>query len=154
MNQKVIILPSVMCCTPAEMEPYVRGFEEGGVDAIHFDVMDGHYVPNIMMGVRDYQFLKSITDMPVDIHLMCTEPEMFLEYLKPQPKDWVSFHPEVARNPYRFLMSIRERGCRAGIVLSPGEPGYGSESGLRGTEDGAGSSGEAETYPGNHRSLR
>ena len=122
MNQKVIILPSVMCCTPAEMEPYVRGFEEGGVDAIHFDVMDGHYVPNIMMGVRDYQFLKSITDMPVDIHLMCTEPEMFLEYLKPQPKDWVSFHPEVARNPYRFLMSIRERGCRAGIVLSPGEP--------------------------------
>ena len=45
-----------------------------------------------------------------------------MEYLKPQPKDWVSFHPEVARNPYRFLMSIRERGCRAGIVLSPGEP--------------------------------
>lgn len=122
MNQKVIILPSVMCCTPAEMEPYVRSFEESKVDAIHFDVMDGHYVPNIMMGVRDYQFLKSITEMPVDIHLMCTEPEMFLEYLKPQPKDWVSFHPEVARNPYRFLMSIRERGCRAGIVLSPGEP--------------------------------
>lgn len=122
MNKKVTILPSIMCSTPDNTRDYVRAFEENGIDAIHFDVMDGHYVPNIMLGVRDYQFLKSITSMPVDVHLMCTEPEMFVEYIKPQPGDWVSFHPETARNPYRLIQSIQDRGCRAGIALSPAVP--------------------------------
>lgn len=122
MNQKVIILPSIMCSTPQNMDAFVRAFEQNEIPAIHFDVMDGHYVANVMMGVRDYQFLKSITDIPIDLHLMCTEPEMFVEYMNPQPGDWVSFHPETARNPYRLLMAIRDRGCRAGIALSPGVP--------------------------------
>lgn len=122
MKQKVIILPSIMCSTPDNMKAYVRAFEENGIDAIHFDVMDGHYVPNIMLGVRDYQFLKSITDIPVDIHLMCREPELFIEYMKPQAGDWISFHPETAGNPYRLLQVIKDRGCLAGIAISPGVP--------------------------------
>ena len=122
MNRKIIISPSIMCCTPAEMEPFLRRFEECGIDTIHFDIMDGHYVPNVMLGVRDYQFIKRTTNLPVDVHMMCTEPEMFLEYFKPQPGDWVSFHPETARNPYRLLQAIRDRGCKAGIALSPAVP--------------------------------
>lgn len=119
MDGKVIILPSIMCSTPQNMGDYIHAFEECGIDAIHFDVMDGHYVPNVMMGVRDYQYIKRITDMPVDMHLMCTAPEMFIEYMNPQPGDWVSFHPETARNPYRLAQAIRDRGCLAGIALSP-----------------------------------
>lgn len=119
MSQKIIISPSIMCSTPGDMEAYIRAFEEAGVDTIHFDVMDGHYVPNVMLGVRDYQAIKRATDLPVDIHLMCTEPEMFLDYFAPKAPDWVSFHPEVARNPYKFAQAIRDRGCRAGIALSP-----------------------------------
>ena len=122
MSQKTKILPSIMCSSPADMEAYIREFEKCGIDAIHFDVMDGHFVPNIMLGVRDYTAIKKATQMPVDIHLMCEDPELYLDYFKPQPGDWVSFHPETSRNPYRLLMAIRDRGCRAGIVLSPGTP--------------------------------
>lgn len=120
MSQKTLILPSIMCSTPEKVEAFIREFEKCGIDAIHFDVMDGHFVPNVMLGVRDYAAIKKATGMPVDIHLMCEEPEKFLDYFKPQPGDWVSFHPEASRNPYSLLMAIRNRGCRAGIVLSPG----------------------------------
>lgn len=120
MSQKTMILPSIMCSTPSNMEGYIREFEKCGIDAIHFDVMDGHFVPNVMLGVRDYTAIKKVTKMPVDIHLMCENPEIFLDYFKPQAGDWVSFHPETAKNPYSLLMNIKNRGCRAGIVLSPG----------------------------------
>lgn len=119
MNRKIIVSPSVMCATPGNMEAYVRKFEGKNMELLHFDVMDGHYVPNVMMGVRDYQFLKSITQIPVDVHLMCTAPEMFEEYFNVQPGDWVCFHPETARNPYSLCMALRDRGCKAGIALSP-----------------------------------
>lgn len=120
---KCKILPSIMCCSGAAAEAYVRAFEESKqVEAIHFDVMDGHYVPNVMLGTRDYQDLKKMTDLPIDIHLMTTTPEKFVEIYNPCPGDWVSFHPETAQNPYRLLQDIKARGCRAGIALSPGVP--------------------------------
>lgn len=120
---KCKILPSVMCCSMGATEGYVRAFEESGqVEAIHFDVMDGHYVPNVMLGVRDYQDLKKMTNLPIDIHLMTTKPEKFVDIFNPQAGDWVSFHPETAENPYRLLQAIKARGCRAGIALSPGVP--------------------------------
>lgn len=122
MKSKVVISPSVMCSTPGNMEAYIRKFEQVGMQLLHFDVMDGHYVPNVMLSVRDYQFLKSKTDIPVDIHLMCTAPEMFVEYFNVQSGDWVCFHPETARNAYSLCQTIRGRGCKAGIALSPATP--------------------------------
>lgn len=122
MNKKFIISPSIMCSTPSDVEAYIREFEKVGIDTIHFDVMDGHYVPNVMLGVRDYQAIKSLTKIPVDIHLMCTAPDAFIEIFKPQPGDWVSIHPETALHPYRTLQHIRDLGCKAGIVLNPGYP--------------------------------
>lgn len=122
MNKNFIISPSIMCSTPSDMEAYVRAFEESSIDAIHFDVMDGHYVPNIMLGVRDYAALKKASKIPVDIHLMCTAPEDFVQILQPAAGDWVSFHPETARNPHRLLVDLRARGCKTGIALSPGVP--------------------------------
>lgn len=115
----VIILPSVMCCEAAEQKGYLKAFEESGVTAIHFDVMDGHYVPNVMLGIRDYNEMKKQTSLPIDVHMMTDKPEEFFEIFQPQAGDWVSFHPETAVNPYRLLQAIRERGCRAGIALSP-----------------------------------
>lgn len=122
MTKNFIISPSIMCSTPSEMERYAHAFEACGIDAIHFDVMDGHYVPNIMLGVRDYAALKKATKLPIDLHLMCTDPEGFVQILQPAADDWVSFHPEEARNPHRLLTELKERGCRAGIALSPGVP--------------------------------
>lgn len=122
MNKKIIISPSIMCVKPWEIRDYIASFEEKNIDLIHFDVMDGHFVPNIMLGTNIYSAIKEITDIPVDIHLMCEEPEQYIEYFNVCKCDWVSFHPEATRQPYRFLQKIRERGCKAGIALNPGTP--------------------------------
>ena len=122
MEPNIPILPSVMCCKPWDLEAYVRAFEKVGIAGIHFDVMDGHYVPNIMLGVSDFDAIRALTDLPLDVHLMCMEPERYLPYFKFRKGDWVSFHPEVCRQPYRLLQSIQSEQLRAGLALSPGIP--------------------------------
>ncbi len=122
MRSIVKILPSVMCCRLWEIKEFVRAFEEAAVEAIHFDVMDGHYVKNIMLGTNFYRDLCELTSLPVDLHFMCEEPEWYLDYFSPRKGDWVSFHPEASRHPYRLLQDIRGRGLRAGLALNPGTP--------------------------------
>ncbi len=114
-----LILPSIMCAKPWEIRDYVREFELAGVDAIHFDVMDGHYVPNVMCSSEEFLALRSLSSMPIDVHLMATEPEHFIDYFKFSPGDWASFHPEVCHQPYRLLMRLREMGLRTGYAISP-----------------------------------
>ena len=123
--KKVAIYPSVMCCKPWELREYIAEFEKNGIDGIHFDVMDGHYVPNIMLGKDDFDAIRSITDLPIDVHFMCIEPENFFPWFDWKPNDKVSFHPETCKQPYRLLMAIREKGMKAGYAMSPGIPlGY------------------------------
>ncbi|MBY4797062.1 ribulose-phosphate 3-epimerase [Collinsella sp. AGMB00827] len=122
-DEKIDIFPSIMCGKPWELKEYIQAFEEAGVSGIHFDVMDGHYVPNIMLGMDDYQAIRSLTSLPLDIHVMTTNPEGFFNYFLPLSKgDRFCFHPEVCKQPYRLLEKIRREGAKAGIVLSPGEP--------------------------------
>jgi ribulose-phosphate 3-epimerase len=111
-----------MCCKLWEIKDYVHAFEEAGVDAIHFDVMDGHYVENVMLGTTCYRDLKELTHIPIDIHLMCLEPEKYLDYFNPSECDRVSFHFESCKQPYKLLQRIRDRGLKAGLVLNPGSP--------------------------------
>lgn len=122
MNRPIKISPSIMCCKLWEVRDYVRAFEEAGVDSIHFDVMDGHYVENIMLGTTFYRDLKELTHIPIDIHLMCLEPERYLDYFTPSAGDRVSFHFESCKQPYKLLQRIRERGLQAGLALNPGTP--------------------------------
>jgi ribulose-phosphate 3-epimerase len=112
-----------MCVRSWELREHIEAFEESQVASIHFDVMDGHFVDNIMLGTSYYEDIKALTDIPVDIHLMCNEPERYLDYFNPRENDWVSFHAGARCNhPYRLLQRIRECGARAGIVLDPGTP--------------------------------
>lgn len=122
MNKRIIISPSIMCVKPWEIPEYIAAFEGKNIDLIHFDVMDGHFVPNIMLGTNIYAAIKEITNIPVDIHLMCEDPGQYIDYFKICKGDWVSFHPETTRQPYRILQKIRELGCKAGIALNPGTP--------------------------------
>ena len=122
MNRKILITPSVMCFHAWELPEYIKAFEEVGVDTIHFDVMDGHFVDNIMLGSSMYRDIIHLTKLPVDIHLMCHEPQRFLNYFKPRENDWVSFHPITCNHPYGLLQAIRDRGARSGIALDPGTP--------------------------------
>lgn len=122
MNESVKILPSLMCERPWEMPEYVAAFEESHVAAIHFDVMDGHYVPNLMLGTDDLAAVRSLTSLPVDVHLMAANPDDLVRILDIRAGDWCSFHPEVALQPYRILQDIRDKGARAGVALSPAVP--------------------------------
>lgn len=120
--KEIKILPSIMCCKVEEFKPFLEKFEKVGIDAIHFDVMDGHYVKNIMLGTPVYKDIKRLSHLPVDIHIMAIEPENFIEYYDIQPGDSISFHPETANQPYKLLQTIKEKGCKAGLVLNPGTP--------------------------------
>ncbi len=120
--KKIKIAPSIMCCKIDEIKDYIQLFEKVKINSIHFDVMDGHYVPNMMLGTTDYKDIKRMTSLPVDIHLMCINPESFIEIYDVQPGDYVSFHPETAKHPYKLLQTIHGRGCKAGLVINPGTP--------------------------------
>ena len=119
---EVKISPSIMCCHIEEYKPYIELFEKVGLDSIHFDIMDGHYVKNVMLGTPIYKDIKRLTNLPIDIHIMSDEPELFLEYYDVQPNDRVSFHPETSSQPYKLLQTIKEKGCLAGLVINPGTP--------------------------------
>ena len=122
---KIKISPSVMCCRVEEYKPYLELFEKVGLDSVHFDVMDGKYVKNVMLGTTIYKDIKRLSSLPVDVHIMAWAPEEFIPYYDVQPGDRISFHPETTAQPYKLLQSIKERGCRAGLVLNPGTPlGY------------------------------
>ena len=112
-----------MCIRSWELREHIEAFEEAQVASIHFDVMDGHFVDNIMLGASYYNDIKSLTKLPVDIHLMCHEPERYLNYFNPQENDWVSFHASArCDHPYRLLQRVLDCGAKAGIVLDPGTP--------------------------------
>lgn len=116
------ISPSIMVCRTHELIGYIHAFEKVGLDSIHFDVMDGHYVDNIMLGTNLFTDVKELTRLPIDIHLMTYAPEKFVNYFHPRKDDRVSFHPETTRQAFKLLQTIREKGCKAGIVLNPGTP--------------------------------
>lgn len=119
---KVFISPSIMVSETKDIESFVRAFEEKNVENIHFDVMDGHFVENIMLGTNTYKDLKGMTDIPIDLHFMCLNPEKFIDYFKPEAGDWISFHPETTSHPHRLLEKIKSMGCKAGYALNPGTP--------------------------------
>lgn len=119
---EIKVSPSIMCCKVEEYKPYMELFEEVGLDSIHFDIMDGTYVKNVMLGTTIYKDIKRLSTLPVDVHIMSYRPEEYLEFYNVQPGDRVSFHPETTAQPYKLLQTIRDKGCKAGLVLNPGTP--------------------------------
>lgn len=119
---KIKISPSIMVCKVEELKDYLTLFEKVDLDSIHFDVMDGSYVNNIMLGTNIYNDVKRLSKLPVDIHLMVNSPENFLDYFSLKKNDRVCFHPETTNQPYKLLQTIGDLGCKAGLVINPGTP--------------------------------
>ncbi|VYT94020.1 ribulose-phosphate 3-epimerase [Clostridium tertium] len=119
---EIKISPSIMCCKVEEYKPYIELFEKVKLDSIHFDIMDGHYVKNVMLGTTVYKDIKRLSNLPVDLHFMAYNPEDYIEYYNVQSGDRISFHPETTAQPYRLLQSIKDKGCLAGLVINPGTP--------------------------------
>ena len=117
------IAPSILAADFAKLGQEVDDVVAAGADAIHFDVMDNHYVPNLSVGPMVLESLRrhGVT-APVDVHLMVKPVDDLIGAFADAGADIVSFHPEASDHPHRSLGLIRERGAKAGLVFNPGTP--------------------------------
>jgi ribulose-phosphate 3-epimerase len=121
-HSAVAIAPSILAANFASLEEAIRAVERGGADIIHVDVMDGHFVPNITVGVPVVASLRKATRLPLDVHLMIENPEQYIEAFVKAGADMISVHQESTPHLDRALEMIRERGRGAGAVINPATP--------------------------------
>lgn len=116
------IAPSLLSANPLALGADVEAMERHGADVVHVDIMDGHFVPPLTFGPAIVAALKRITTLPLDCHLMVTNPDAQIEQFAAAGASWISIHAEVAHHVHRSLHRIRDLGCRPGIVLNPATP--------------------------------
>lgn len=120
----VLVSPSILAADFANLERDIHDIERNGADWVHVDVMDGVFVPNISIGIPVVKSLRKVTKMPLDVHLMITQPIRYIEEFAKAGADWITFHIEAdtQENNLACLEKIYALGCRAGISVKPGTP--------------------------------
>ena len=116
---EILVAPSILSADFANLERDIRKVENAGADWIHVDVMDGHFVPNITIGVPVVKSLKKIAQKPLDVHLMIENPEKFVVPFAKAGADILTIHYEATTNPKEVLQMIRDNGMKAGISIKP-----------------------------------
>ncbi len=116
------IAPSILSADFSRLAEDIAGAEAGGATVLHVDVMDGHFVPNITIGLPVVRSLRKATSMTIDTHLMITEPGRYAVEFVEAGADMVSVHVEADPHLQRTLTTIREAGAKAGIAINPGTP--------------------------------
>lgn len=116
------ISPSILSADLSNLGEEIRACEKAGADAIHIDVMDGVYVPNITFGSNIVATCRQITTLPLDVHLMIVEPEKHIAEFVAKGADIVTVHYETCPHIHRTLQQIRQSGAKAGLSLNPGTP--------------------------------
>jgi ribulose-phosphate 3-epimerase len=112
------------------LEREVREVEAASVPALHLDVMDGHFVPNLSIGVPIVEAVRRITELPLDVHLMISEPAKYIEPFRKAGADSMTIHVEAVADPRPLLDRIRSLGAMAGLALNPPTPLSAIESSL------------------------
>ena len=116
------IAPSILSADFSRLYEEIRAIEEGGATVLHVDVMDGHFVPNITIGLPVVRSLRKVTEMTIDTHLMITEPGRYAVEFVRAGADMVSVHVEADVHLNRTLAAVREAGGKAGIAINPATP--------------------------------
>jgi ribulose-phosphate 3-epimerase len=118
----VLIAPSILSADFAALGDAVAAVQRGGADLIHVDVMDGHFVPNITIGVPVVKSLRRIARVPLDVHLMIEDPDRYLDAFADAGAAMISVHAEVLPHLHRTVHAIKARGVKAGVVINPATP--------------------------------
>jgi ribulose-phosphate 3-epimerase len=119
---KIKIAPSVLSADFSYLGDQVREVVKAGADYIHIDVMDGHFVPNISVGIPIVQAIRKITDIPLDVHLMIDNPEKFVDKFAEAGADILTVHVEASVHLDSLVTSIKKLGIKAGVSLNPSTP--------------------------------
>ena len=118
----VILSPSMMCADILQLAQTIRIFENCRIPYLHIDVMDGSFVPNIMLGTETIRQLRQCTAIPMDIHLMIDNPGEKLEWFHPHEGDYISIHAETTRHLQRVLAKVRNLGAKPMAAINPATP--------------------------------
>lgn len=118
-GSRPLIAPSILSANFTCLGEEVKKAERGGADALHVDVMDGHFVPNITIGPLVVQALSRITKLPMDVHLMIEHPDRYILPFKEAGAHWLTVHIETKGHHQRMIQEIKELGMKAGVALNP-----------------------------------
>ena len=117
-----LISASILNADFSCLESQIQAAEKAGVDWIHLDIMDGHFVPNISFGPQIAAMVRKMTSLPIDTHLMIDNPDQFIDAFADAGADYISVHVENNPHIHRTIQNILKKGKNAGIVINPGTP--------------------------------
>ena len=120
--QEFMMAPSILSADFSRLGEEINAVAKAGADIIHVDVMDGHFVPNITIGPQVVASVRRITDLPLDVHLMITDADSYIDDFAKAGADWITVHVEACPHLNRTVSRIRELGKKAGVVLNPATP--------------------------------
>ncbi len=118
----VWIAPSLLSADWAHLPAAVAACEAGGADALHLDVMDGRFVPNLTFGAKMIETVRGLTALPLDVHMMVVEPERYFDSFASAGASGMTIHAEATAHLDRHLCRIKELGCAAGVAINPATP--------------------------------
>lgn len=118
-GQRPVILPSLLLCDFGNLAAEVSRLQDAGINALHLDVMDGHFVPNLSYGMPIVEGLRNLTDMPLDVHLMISNPTSYVQQFVDAGSDLLTVHVEACEDPVSVIKQINESGIASGIALNP-----------------------------------
>ena len=116
------ISPSILSADFSCLEKEIKSVEDAGADYIHIDVMDGHFVPNITVGPLIVEGVKKVTKLPLDVHLMIENPDLYIESFASAGSTILTVHPEACYHLQRTLQAIKDRGMQPAVALNPATP--------------------------------
>ena len=116
------IAPSILSADFAKLGSEIKEIEDGGADYVHIDVMDGHFVPNITIGPLIVEAVKPIPKLPLDVHLMIENPDLYIKDFADAGADIITVHQETCPHLHRTIQLIKDHNVKAGVVINPATP--------------------------------